>query len=186
MDIAKLRDKTLESPPELLASSAEQRASFSELYRQNFEAIYYYLLSRVRETADAEDLTSQTFISAYEAYHRLRDPQKARSWLFSIARNKSIDFFRRRSRQAQEPLDEEALEKLSTGSATPGLELEHQIHLAELINALEPKEQEYIQLRLVANLRFAEIARILRQPETRVKKTYYRILGRLQTQAEEK
>ncbi len=50
--------------------------SFSELYRLHVNKIYYYLLSRVRNSADAEDLTSQTFITALENRHRLRNPEK--------------------------------------------------------------------------------------------------------------
>ena len=56
--------------------------------------------------------------------------------------------------------------------------------LERLISRLNPLEQEYLRLRIVADLPFAEIASILSEPETRIKKKYYRLLERLQAQVE--
>ena len=58
------------------------------------------------------------------------------------------------------------------------------VELERLISALKPLEQEYLRLRLVADLPFAQIAGILKQPENRIKKSYYRLLERLQAQVE--
>ncbi len=58
------------------------------------------------------------------------------------------------------------------------------IDLERLISALNPIEQDYLRLRLIAELPFAEIAEILHQSETRVKKSYYRLLERLQAHME--
>jgi RNA polymerase sigma-70 factor (ECF subfamily) len=59
------------------------------------------------------------------------------------------------------------------------------IDLEHLIIHLAPREQEYLRLRIVAELPFAEIASILKKPETRIKKRYYRLLDRLQAQMEQ-
>lgn len=56
--------------------------------------------------------------------------------------------------------------------------------LDRLIEQLSPLEQEYLRLRLIADLPFAEIAKILRQKESKIKKSYYRLLERLQAQME--
>jgi DNA-directed RNA polymerase specialized sigma24 family protein len=58
------------------------------------------------------------------------------------------------------------------------------LDLDRLISRLSPLEQEYLRLRIVADLPFAEIAAILSEPETRIKKKYYRLLERLQAQVE--
>ena len=64
-------------------------ADFTELYRRNATNVFYYLYSRVRNVADAEDLTSLTFVTALENLSGLRDPRKFTPWVFTIARKKS-------------------------------------------------------------------------------------------------
>lgn len=167
-----------------LAANPEMAEDFLQFYRENLDGVYYFLLSRVRDAADAEDLTSQTFLSAYEHQHRLRDRQKFRAWVFTIARNKSVDFFRKRGRQPQADLNEAWFLPDESAGLSPDQQ-DRLISLAGLVSRLSPQEQEYLQLRLIAQLPFAEMARVLRKTEASVKKTYYRILGRLQSQAEE-
>jgi RNA polymerase sigma factor (sigma-70 family) len=58
------------------------------------------------------------------------------------------------------------------------------IDLKILIENLNQRQQEYLRLRIVAELPWAEIASILNQPETRIKKRYYRLLKRLQAKME--
>lgn len=58
------------------------------------------------------------------------------------------------------------------------------IDLKSLIENLSQREQEYLRLRIVAELPWAEIASIVNQPETRIKKRYYRLLKRLQAKME--
>ncbi|MCE5206758.1 MAG: sigma-70 family RNA polymerase sigma factor [Chloroflexi bacterium] len=157
---------------------------FSELYRKHVNPVYYYLLSRVRNTADAEDLTSQTFITALENMHQLRDPDKFTPWLFRIARNKAMDYFRRARRRPTQDFNEELDQSPSILKQDDRLEQDRMIELEQLIAGLKPIEQEYIRLRLIAELPFAEIASILGKSESRIKKSYYRLLERLQAQVE--
>ena len=157
--------------------------SFSELYRRHVNKIYYYIYSRVQNSADAEDLTSQTFITSLETRHNLRDEQKFTPWLYSIARNKTNDHFRRNSRRSELPLEDELFtNKAKTQEAM--LNLERMIDLERILASLKPIEQEYLRLRLIAELPFAEIAQVLNMSESSLKKSYYRLLERLQAQAE--
>jgi len=81
-------------------------ADFTELYRRNATNVFYYLYSRVRNVADAEDLASQTFLTALENLPKLRDPLKFTPWVFTIARNKAFDFFRKAQRRPTVDFDE--------------------------------------------------------------------------------
>ena len=157
---------------------------FSELYRKHVNSVYYYLYSRVRNTADAEDLTSQTFITALETMHKLRDTSKFTPWLFRIARNKAMDHFRRARRRPTQVFNEELDRSLSSLRQDDRLKQDQRIDLERIIAGLKPIEQEYLRLRLIAELPFSEIASILRKPESRIKKSYYRLLERLQAQVE--
>jgi RNA polymerase sigma-70 factor (ECF subfamily) len=165
--------------------SGVEKINFTELYRSNATSVFYYIYSRVGNVSDAEDLTSQTFVTALENLSKLRNPCKFTSWVFSIARNKVYDFFRKSQRRPTanygENVDQIMGEEGMVSRRKQGL----LIDLEGLISRISPMEQEYLRLRIVAELPFAEIASILEEPETRIKKRYYRLLERLKAQVEE-
>ena len=165
------------------ANQAEA-VNFTELYHRNATPVFYYLYSRVRNVADAEDLTSQTFMTALEILSKLRDPLKFTPWVFTIARNKALDFFRKSQRHPTADYDEELDQIKAVGGELSQTDQDRLRDLERLISRLSLLEQEYLHLRIVADLPFAEIASILSEPETRIKKKYYRLLERLQAQVE--
>jgi RNA polymerase sigma-70 factor (ECF subfamily) len=159
-------------------------ADFTELYRRNATNVFYYLYSRVRNVADAEDLTSLTFVTALENLSGLRDPRKFTPWVFTIARNKAFDYFRQSQRRPMADFDEELESAKAVEVTLSQTDQDRLCDLESLISRLSPLEQEYLRLRIVADLPFAEIASILNEPEIRIKKKYYRLLERLQAQVE--
>jgi len=159
-------------------------ADFNELYRRNATNVFYYLYSRVRNVADAEDLTSLTFVTALENLSGLRDPRKFTPWVFTIARNKAFDYFRQSQRRPMADFDEKLESAKAVEVTLSQTDQDRLCDLESLISRLSPLEQEYLRLRIVADLPFAEIASILSEPETRIKKKYYRLLERLQAQVE--
>ena len=159
-------------------------ADFTELYRRNATNVFYYLYSRVRNVADAEDLTSLTFVTALENLSGLRDPRKFTPWVFTIDRNKAFDYFRQSPRRPMADFDEELESAKAVEVTLSQTDQDRLCDLESLISRLSPLEQEYLRLRIVADLPFAEIASILSEPETRIKKKYYRLLERLQAQVE--
>src|SRR5687768_3240345 len=72
------------------------RAAFGELYDTHVDSVYRYLLYRVREPSDAEDLTSEVFTRAFANIHRYKWQGKSfLAWLYTIARNAVTDRRRR-------------------------------------------------------------------------------------------
>ncbi len=165
-------------------ASRVKAVNFTELYHRNVTPVFYYLYSRVHNVADAEDLTSQTFVTALENLSKLHDPLKFTPWVFTIARNKALDFFRKSQRRPTADYDEELDQTKVVRRELSQADQDRLRDLESLISRLSPLEQEYLRLRIVADLPFAEIASILSEPETRIKKKYYRLLERLQAQVE--
>ena len=59
--------------PDVIARArAGDRVAFAELYDRHVDSVYRYLLYRVREPSDAEDLTSEVFTRAFANIHRYR------------------------------------------------------------------------------------------------------------------
>ena len=157
------------------------------LYQAYARKVFHYHYSRVQNLHEAEDLTSLTFLSAWEKWHTLRDSTKAVGWLFTIARNKAFDHYRNRRTYQHEELNDEMPTGLRPeySHVTPDTQ-ERLLDLRGLLDQLSEAEQELIHLRLVSELPFKQIALVLREPETRIKKRYYRLLERLQAQMEQK
>lgn len=179
-----MEDETIPFGKDIEETGRVEVVSFADLYRRNATLVFYYLYSRVRSVADAEDLTSQTFVTALENFPKLRDPLKFTSWVFTIARNKAFDFFRESRRHPTTDFDEDLDRTRAAGSNISQTDRDRLRDLERLIYRLSPLEQEYLRLRIVAGLPFADIAAILNEPETRIKKKYYRLLERLQAQVE--
>jgi RNA polymerase sigma-70 factor (ECF subfamily) len=59
---------------------------FQTLYRDNLDLIYYYVLSKVANRQEAEDLTSQVFLKVVRGLDLKRDPRSLRTWSFRVAR----------------------------------------------------------------------------------------------------
>lgn len=180
------RDRTPQSTPsdedQLVLSAKKDPRAFDALYRCYLQPVYRYLYSRLGSAEDAEDAAAQTFLNAFEGFDRYRHDGHFAAWLFSIARRKSADIFRRSGRQ--EPLDDSLLadgEDLLTGV----MQLERAGRLKSLLASLPADEIELLRLRFAAGLNFAEIARVLERNEDAVKKSLYRLLGRLQERMEE-
>ena len=70
--------------PALVQAAREDPVAFGRLYRHFVQPIYRYLYSQVGTVHDAEDLTSQTFITAYESLPRYRERGYFSAWLFRI------------------------------------------------------------------------------------------------------
>ena len=88
------------------ARQGDQEA-FARLYEAHFDKIFRYVVLKIRNQAEAEDMTQQVFVKAYESigsYQSQGVPFTA--WLFRIAHNQMVDYVRKQSRKPTVPLDE--------------------------------------------------------------------------------
>lgn len=155
-------------------------AAFGRLYNQTVQPIYRYLRGRVGTVAEAEDLTSQTFIAAYEGLQTYRERGYFTAWLFRIARSKLMDHFR--GNKYEVPLD--VIENRAEMDDALGrvVRSDEVNKLARLIGSLDADQRDLIRLRYVADLSFAEMAEVLGKSEGAVKKSLYRLLANIKSQ----
>ncbi len=157
-------------------------AAFGRLYDLYVQPVYRYLYSRVGSVHEAEDLTSQTFIAAFEALPKYHERGYFAAWLLQIARSKMNDQYRKRKRELPLEMASEWIEREDCISQV--IHAEDITRLRSIISDLEGNDQELLRLRYVANLSFAEIAELLGKREDAVKKTLYRLLAQLKERME--
>jgi RNA polymerase sigma factor (sigma-70 family) len=160
-----------------------QNAEDSTLYDRFAAIIFQYLLQKVSNVQDAEDLLLEVFVAALKD-KSLSDFSDGRqlAWLKSVARNKVIDRYRQSAMVNLQPIDQ-ALE-LEDTALTPEqyTELkENYERLYQSIARLNPLQQELISLRYRNGLPFFEIAAILEKSEGTVRQLLRRTLLRLRT-----
>jgi len=168
---------------QIIAAARQDPQMFGELYSLYAQPVFRYLYSRMGNLPEAEDATAQTFLAALERFPKYRHDGYFASWLFSIARNKAMDYFRKRRKLTS--LDEAEFIPDDANLLQQVIKTERIASLSKLIRALSEDEQELIRLRYVAELSFAEIGHLLNQKEDTVKKTLYRLLARLKVQLED-
>lgn len=74
--------------------SASTQADMRALFETYHDRIYRYVLHLVRNSAEAQDLTQETFLRACCSQESLRDPAAIRGWLYRIATNACLDHLR--------------------------------------------------------------------------------------------
>jgi DNA-directed RNA polymerase specialized sigma24 family protein len=79
----------------LVVKAQRDPSQFTAIYQRYLNPIYSYLLAQVQDVREAEDLTAQVFLQALEDLPRYRPIRPFSAWLYSIARHRAADHFRR-------------------------------------------------------------------------------------------
>ena len=155
------------------------RAAFAELYDTHVDSVYRYLLYRVREPSDAEDLCSEVFTRAFANIHRYRWQGKSfLAWLYTIARNAVTDR-RRRERPTVEIDNAYGLAEDGPTAHDRAVHGEAVDALRGAVRHLTTEQQEVLVLRFVENRSSREVAKILGKNEGAIRALQFRALGRL-------
>ena len=154
---------------------------FGRLYEQYLPGVYRYVLYRVGDRENAEDLTEDIFQKALSGYARY-DSRKASfsTWLFSIARNTVIDYYRRHAREAKLSREIETDIPANTGSPEDDAARTEDLgKLKECLLKLNPNEQEIISLKFSGSMTNRDIARLTGLSESNVGTILCRALRKL-------
>ena len=156
---------------------------FEQLYAEHAQGLFGFLAYRSGDATLAEDLVADTFervLTARRPFNKRKASEK--TWLYSIALNRLRDVSRRREAEGR------ALAGSSNGHATNGHQAIEQVASRHVIMAalasLQDEEREVIALRYGADLRLAEIAKLIGKPRSTVEGRLCRGLRRLRSEIE--
>jgi RNA polymerase sigma-70 factor, ECF subfamily len=167
----------------LIEAAQKDPARFAELYENNFGRVYAYVVRRVGDRAETEDLTSEVFHHALANLRRFewRGIPFA-TWLFRIAANLISDRWQRRSRE-QLTDDVEQIES-APASGVEFEEVERRAALFRLVGTLPAEQRRVVVLRFVEQKSIKEVAREIRKTEGAVKQLQFRALTSLRARLE--
>lgn len=155
------------------------------IYEEYFPKIYRYVVVRVGNRAEAEDLAGQVFLKALESISSFRwRGVPVSAWLFRIAHNQVIDYWRKTKSRTPLPLDE----SLVGEDIDPEEIAERDLNLNRIVQAmgqLTKAQREVIELRFAGELSTAEVAKILGKSEGAVKVLQHNALANLRRRLSE-
>jgi RNA polymerase sigma-70 factor (ECF subfamily) len=165
---------------ELLERAGKNDAvALAEIYDRYAEPIYRYLYRYLGDAVQAEDLTGEVFLKLLQVLNTRRAPrERLQGWLYRVAHNLAMDYFRQQSKGTTVSLDEEWV----AGGDPPSLVVEKrqtQQRLRAAVRRLTADQQQVILLRFGEGLRLAEVGQLMGKSEGAVKILQHRAVNRL-------
>jgi RNA polymerase sigma-70 factor, ECF subfamily len=173
---ATLLDRDCSAERALIEAAQRDRGRFSELYEANFERVYAYVVRRVRDRDEAQDITSDVFHLALKSLPRFewRGVPFA-AWLFRIAYNEIADrsksiakrraFFQESDAHVEDPASVDDAERRG--------------RLFKLVERLPRDQSRVIVMRFTEDKSIREIAIALGRSEGSVKQLQFRAMQNL-------
>lgn len=156
-----------------LIRRAQQRdpVALTQLYEENFDRIYRYIVLKIGDRTEAEDMTQQVFLNVLQSISSYKwKGMPFSSWLYRIAHNQVVDYFRKKSKKATVPLDESL--PIPAADGDPKYEVERKMEIEEVVVAarkLTAAQREVISLRFAGELSIEEVAGVMKRSEGAVK-----------------
>jgi RNA polymerase sigma-70 factor (ECF subfamily) len=164
----------------LIEAAQKDPMMFAELYENNFERVYAFVARRVRNRAEAEDLTAEVFHKALANLPRYKwKGLPFVSWLLRIAANIIAD---RAKLSARESNISEVPDSPEAAEQQPALEDdENRARLFRQVQSLPADQQRVIVMRFAEEKTIREIAEQLGRSEGAIKQLQFRGLQNLRT-----
>ncbi len=164
----------------------KKKEIFINAYDEHFDKIYRFIYFKVGNTEEAQDLTSATFLKAWNHIKNNKVRKKTlRALIYKIARNTVIDFYRSKSAGGQNGAAIDTLDRaINIADEKQDLiretELASDMSLVEKrLTELKDEYREIIILRYTEELSIGEIAKILDKSKGNVRVLAYRALKAL-------
>ena len=164
----------------LIEAAKKDPARFADLYEIHFERVYAYIVKRVGDRAEMEDLTSEVFRHALANLNRFdwRGVPFA-AWLYRIAANLISDRWQRSGRE----IADDSIETAGVNSVEIE-EVERRATLFRLVETLPEEQRRVVIARFVEEKSIKEVAREIRKTEGAVKQLQFRALSNLRARME--
>ena len=165
--------------------------AFEALARFYWAPVYKMIYYRVRSKMDAEDITQDVFLTAFKRINTLREISKFKSWLFTIAINRTRDYQRKKRLFGFMGIsaskgDHEIEGYEQDGGDDPfsgAIKRDFWAQVDKFLSKLSKLEKEVFILRFMDQLNISEIAEIMGKGQSTIKTHLYRALKKFKGEA---
>ena len=151
------------------------RVAFERLYSSYHQLVYGIAFSIVKNKQDAEDIAQTVFAKIYTMEKSKLPTKHEASWLYSITKNETINFLKK----SRHNISLEDIYEIEDNNDEINRIIDKESY-DKRIRGLSNKEKEIISLKVLANLSFDEIGKMLEIPTGTVKWKYYKSLHTLE------
>ncbi len=151
-----------------------------EIYKEYSKKIYSYLLSLTNNPDIAEELLQETFYSAVKNIKKFRNESSLKTWLYTIAKNKWIDYCKRTKKLNEVEITENSDDISSNTTLEEDyLNKNELFNICKRIHKMDEKTKEVVYLRIFTNFSFKEIASIIGKTEEHARTIFFRAKNKL-------
>lgn len=156
--------------------------AFGKLYDRHLTPIYRFIFLRVKGKPDAEDITQQVFLNAWKNIrkYRIRQGVPFSSWLYKIAKNAVIDYYRTERTHLDIELVSENI--LATSAAENEQKFDDALKvklIKDALNKLAEDEQNVLIMKFIEEMSNKEMAEILEKSDGAIRVIQHRALKKL-------
>ncbi len=162
------------------AINGDERA-YEKLLSRYRDMVYYTVLRMINNKQDAEDLTIESFAKAFIHIDQYKPTYAFSTWLFKIATNNCIDYFRRKNAKSKSSEKQELeegmdglIDKADIGPEKNLIKKQRKEFVIKILTELNPDYKKFIELRYYKEYSYDEIAKTLNIPIGTVKAKLYR------------
>ncbi len=150
------------------------KIAFEKLYSKYNKLVYSIAFSILKNKTDSEDVVQTVFTKIYTISKDKLPTQKQASWLYSLTKNETITLLRKKRNN----IDLDSIYEIEDKDNEVNNIID-QIEFNRLISKLNDKEKQVVSLKILANLSFEEIGKLLDVPTGTVKWRYYKSIHTL-------
>ncbi len=150
---------------------------FESIYKEYYTSVYRYLLSLTKDTAEAEELTQETFFKALKNIEKYDPAQKMLTWLCTIGKNA---FFSQQRKAGRETELSDSLADDDNGILDRIIDSETSMEILQILHTLPEPYKEVFTLRVLGNLSFQKIGAVFGKTESWARVTFFRSKTKIQ------
>ena len=157
-----------------LTSKKNRDKAFVKLLDLYQERLYWHIRKIVGTHENADDVLQNTFIRVYRSLEKFKQQSSLHTWMYKIAYNESIRFLenqKKRTHTSINDVNDKYLENLQEDVFFDGDEIQKK--LQQIISQLPDNQKRVFLMKYYDNLKFKEIADILKTKESTLKTHYY-------------